>query len=227
MHNLQMSPLPDFSKGEKPRDSAPRFEHLFGQPSADQVVIREARMFEELAPIEITAPVVTQGSPEALANSELPTTILLSEHEKIIQDIEAVHDAKLKEQEARNQQLVGQELEKIRATIADTAVERLERPLAEVLAPLIGAKVARDSINALAAEALSIIENKAIDHVELCGPPELLEPLCGALEPLQESGDLTIKVRSTDCTDAIIKFDNEVLTTRVEAWQRKLAEVLS
>ena len=229
--------LPDFSKGESfATRQHPEFEPLFCQPVGEQIRIEESliepsmadtelgQLMSELDQLGCDVEEAAQVAEVVPAEETLPPVegVSEAEHQAALQELQDQHAAEmeaLRDQHASN---VVEQLERMQQQMIDAAASQVEAALAEALQTLFQNQITHNNIEQLVTEVQGLIARDSVDRIKLVGPDQLIAPVSQALI----GGDYHIDVEPADTSDIVVQLNDQILSTRIGDWVRRLEKVL-
>ncbi len=222
------SHLPDFSKGEdhiRPRGQ--EFKPLFGQPADQQIWVDQsdiqpvnedddlARLASELDQL--------QGGPALQEEVSEPAIVLVEDQVDGLDDLRVQHAAELEQMEAAHNNEIMSQLQDLQSGLIDQVADKLEFMLVQSLEQLLQQRLSSASIEQLVSDIKHAIKTEAIDRIKLSGPANLTNAVSTALA----GGTCQIDVEQSDSTDLVVRLNEQILSTRIGDWAKKIDKALN
>jgi len=223
-----LSHLPDFSKGEGAKHSQGQaFEPLFGQPAEQQIWVDQSNIEPPDSGDELAQLASELDQLQAVTVSDEVEDTPVVEPEQIddrrLQELQEQHALELEQLASRHNEEVLQQLEQLQNGLVEQVTDRLELILAQSLQQLLSERLTNASIDQLVGEVLQSVKRDGIDRIKLSGPQYLVTAVSKALAGREMCH---IDVEENDATDMVVHLDEQILSTRIADWTRKIEKAL-
>ncbi|MEP1206288.1 MAG: hypothetical protein ABJM29_17035 [Rhizobiaceae bacterium] len=181
----------------------------------------ELDQLQSVEPAQIIEAEPTQQTQSTQPTQPAPSDAQVDADE--LQQLRDQHAEELQRLSALHNEEVLQQLQNLQSGLVEQVGDRLELILAQSLQQLLQDRLAGESIDQLVGEIVKNIRRDGIDRIKLSGPEALTTAVT---EALADHGDCQIDVQQCDSTDIVVQLNEQILSTRISDWTRKIEKAL-